>query len=172
MNSLRNILIIGFLSFIPALTGCTTATQGQTEQQQYQQEKAQCNQVPLTKENAAQRQDCVNKSLIYHAMRTGVPASVIYQRTAADTQSAVAYSEGHITAPEYQVALEQHEAEFIREGTAVLSAQQQQQSQNWSNAMGGIANAFQRPQPAPPPSAPKNTFCVPISGGVSCTPAP
>jgi len=164
MNSLRNILIMLFL--ISALAGCTTARQGQTvDQQQYQQEKAQCNQVPLTKENAVQRQDCVNKSLIYHAMRGGIPAQVIYQRTAADTQSAVDYSEGRITALQYQALVDRHEAEFMSNGMAVMSAQQQEQSQRWSDALSQIKSGFPQPQAAPPPV---NTYCVPAGGGMAC----
>jgi hypothetical protein len=172
---MKHTILVAFLFLTSSLTACATSADGQTDQQQYQQEKAQCNREPLTPENAEQRQNCVNQSLIYHAQRDGVPLSIIYQRTSSDTQAAVAYSEGKVNAAEYQAELAQDEANFIRTGEAALSAQQQQQSQNWSNAMSGVANAFQRQKPvdnAPAPSAPKNMFCVPINGGVSCTPAP
>ena len=163
------------------------------EQQQYQQEKAQCNEAPLTPANAVQRQDCVNKSLTYHALRSGVPDSIIYQRTTSDTQAAVAYSQGRITASEYQRELAQSEAIFIRTGESYLNAQQQQQQSssniNWgalqymgagmmansappgavtgTSAIGRGMLGIQNTTPPPPPG-PTNYFCVPINGGVSC----
>lgn len=76
------------------------------EKQLYEQDAAQCTQEAMTRANAVQQRECLNKADVYHTQKAGVTnLGIVYQKDAANLQAAVDYAEGRITAAQYKATV-------------------------------------------------------------------
>jgi hypothetical protein len=77
-----------------------------------------CIKEELTRENAVEQIDCINKAKVQAGYESRVPAvmQIIEQDILADRASAIEYAEGRISKAAYVAALAEHWAEALRVG--------------------------------------------------------
>ena len=163
-----------------ALTGCVPAYQANTNQaeQIFVQAATACKQGELTRDNAVARTDCINSARVAVTSANNVPyMGLVYQYGAADKIAAAAFADGKITKNQYEAQRSKNNANYNQAVYAFQAANQQQQTQAFSNAMQSISDYSQQQQIIQNQqnqqmlnSLPKTTNCQKTyNGGMNCT---